>query len=98
MLLKKRRVDWGMLDQFTKQPLVQGYFKNDPFDLRMMTKAEADPVVATASICARGEYIRQMDKLSGILGEKLLKGASAKVKAQEKRYLSSMVKMECRIL
>tara|TARA_B100001248_G_scaffold262395_1_gene258075 strand:+ start:8167 stop:9138 length:972 start_codon:yes stop_codon:yes gene_type:complete len=80
--LKKRRAPWGMLDQFTKQPLVQDYFKEDPIDLKMQTKAEEDPVVAAASIVARAAYIRAMQKLSKEFGEQLLKGASAQVKAQ----------------
>lgn len=80
--LKVRRVEWAMLDQFTKQPLVQNYFKNDPIEVRMMTKAESDPVVAAASICARAEFIRQMEKLSERYGEPLLRGASGQVKAQ----------------
>ncbi|HCJ12111.1 MAG: ribonuclease HIII [Verrucomicrobia bacterium GWF2_51_19] len=91
--LKKRSVPWGMLDQFTKQPLVQRYFKGpSDFDLRMQTKAEADPVVAAASIVARAEYIRQMRKLSKIFGEALLKGASAQVKEQGRAVVAKLGK------
>jgi ribonuclease HIII len=93
--LKKRFVPWGMLDQFSKQPLVQNYFQrahvqddaNVKFDLRMMTKAESDPVVAAASVVARAEYIRQMRKLSAECGEILRKGVSEEVKAQAKRIV-----------
>lgn len=80
--LNEKRVPWGMLDQFSKQPLVQRYFKRKDFDLRMQTKAEEDPVVAAASICARAEYVRLMRKLSDRFGEKLQKGVNAKVKDQ----------------
>ena len=80
--LKDKMVPWGMLDQFTKQPLVQRLVTVDDFTLRMQTKAEADPVVAAASIIARAEYVRQMKKLSDLAGETLLKGASAQVKQQ----------------
>ncbi len=80
--LKDKMVPWGMLDQFTKQPLVQRLVTVDDFTLRMQTKAEADPVVAAASIIARAEYVRQMKKLSNLAGETLLKGASAQVKQQ----------------
>lgn len=80
--LAEKWVPWGMLDQFSKQPLVQRYFKRDDFDLRMQTKAEEDPVVAAASIVARAEYVDQMKKLSTRFGEPLLKGASAKVREQ----------------
>lgn len=79
--LKRKQVSWAMLDQFTKEPLVQNYFKNSSVEVRMATKAECDPVVAAASILARAEYLRQMKKLSQLYGEELPKGASdAKVK------------------
>lgn len=82
--LAQRRVSWAMLDQFSKQPLVQEYFKNDDIDLRMETKAEKDPVVAAASVIARAEFVRQLQKLSEEAGETLGKGASALVKSQGK--------------
>lgn len=82
--LGKKRVPWALLDQFSKQPLVQNYFKDDPVDLRMQTKAESDPVVAAASVIARATYVQQMQKLSKAFGEKLAKGVSAKVKEQAK--------------
>ncbi len=82
--LEQRTVPWGMLDQFSKTPLTQQQLKKDgvQFDLRMQTKAEADPVVAAASICARAEFVRQMGKLSAVYGEPLKKGAGAAVKQQ----------------
>jgi ribonuclease HIII len=80
--LKKKPVKWGLLDQFSKQPLVQRYFKDTDFDLQMRTRAESDPVVAAASVVARAEYVRQMGKLSDRFGQKLQKGASARVKEQ----------------
>ncbi len=80
--LKKKPVPWGLLDQFSKQPLVQRYFKDTDFDLQMRTRAESDPVVAAASVVARAEYVRQMGKLSDRFGQKLQKGASARVKEQ----------------
>lgn len=86
--LGKKRVPWALLDQFSKEPLVQKYFKDDPIDLRMQTKAEADPVVAAASVIARAAYIQQMHKLSKAFGEKLAKGVSAKVKDQAKAIIA----------
>lgn len=80
--LDVERVPWGMLDQFSKKPLVQEYFKDDEFELRMQTKAEADPVVAAASIIARAEYVKRINALSQELGYDLLKGASKQVKEQ----------------
>jgi|TARA_B110000438_G_scaffold284818_2_gene314252 ribonuclease HIII len=83
-LNERSDIKWGMLDQFTKTPLTQQELKKDgvDFDLRMMTKAESDPVVAAASICARAEFVRQIQKLSVEFGEELKKGASAAVKEQ----------------
>ncbi len=80
--LKERHVAWGMLDQFTKQPLVQRQLNIPNFELKMQTKAEADPVVAAASIIARATYIYAMQKLSTECGMQLLKGANASVREQ----------------
>lgn len=80
--LAERHVPWGMLDQFTKQPLVQNQLNIDGFNLKMQTKAESDPVVAAASIIARATYIYSMQKLSAQCGINLRKGASAETRAQ----------------
>jgi ribonuclease HIII len=83
--LARKPVAWGLLDQFSKQPLVQRELAKQEvknFELRMRTKAEEDPVVAAASIVARGEYVRQMHALSKKLGVKLQKGAGPLVKEQ----------------
>jgi len=82
--LEKRTVDWGLLDQFSKTPLTQQQLKKDgiDFDLRMRTKAESDPVVAAASICARAEFVRQLRKLSTDFGEELKKGSGKLAKDQ----------------
>ena len=83
-LEERSDIAWGMLDQFSKTPLTQQELKKAGvnFDLRMMTKAESDPVVAAASICARAEFVRQIQKLSVEFGEELKKGAGAPVKEQ----------------
>lgn len=83
--LGQKRVPWGLLDQFSEQPLVQRELTRKgvkDFDLRMRTKAEEDPVVAAASVVARAEFVRQMRDLSERLGEPLQKGAGSGVKAQ----------------
>ncbi|MDX2109126.1 MAG: ribonuclease HIII [Verrucomicrobiota bacterium] len=88
--LAERSAPWGLLDQFTEQPLVQRQLKKDgcTIDLRMRTKAESDPVVAAASIVARAEFVRQMRNLSEKLGEEILFGASAQVREQGKRLVA----------
>lgn len=83
--LERKRVPWGLLDQFTEQPLVQRELARKEvkdFELRMRTKAEEDPVVAAASVVARAEYVRQMHELSKKFGGPLQKGAGPLVKQQ----------------
>ena len=91
--LLAKRVPWGLLDQFTEQPLVQRELaqkKVEGFELRMRTKAEEDPVVAAASVVARAEFVRQMHALSKTLGVKLQKGAGPLVKAQAQDIIAKL--------
>jgi ribonuclease HIII len=86
--LQVQPVGRGLLDQFSKAPLVQRYLGQvDNFILDMETKAERDPVVAAASIVARAEYVRQMRELSKLAGENLQKGAGAKTLDQAKNLV-----------
>jgi ribonuclease HIII len=83
--LNKKWVGRGLLDQFTKEPLVQRELAKrglERFNLEMRTKAESDPVVAAASVVARAEFVRLMRELSRDCGEKLQFGAGAQAKAQ----------------
>src|SRR5215217_7277299 len=88
--LAAKRVPWGLLDQFTEQPLAQRELAKKgvkDFDLRMRTKAEEDPVVAAASVVARAEFVRQMHALSKKFGDKLQKGAGPLVKDQAMKII-----------
>lgn len=87
--LEAKRVPWGLLDQFSEQPLVQRELKRKgvEFELRMRTKAEEDPVVAAASVVARAEFVRQMHALSKRFGAKLQKGAGPLVKEQARQII-----------
>ena len=88
--LDERYAPWGLLDQFTKQKLVEGYVKKrKDFNLVSRTKAESDPIVAAASIVARAVYVREMNSLSKSFGEKLLKGASGNVLDQAKKIVNN---------
>ena len=78
--LEVRQPKWGLLDQFSKQPLVQQYVKDSTFDLKMRTKAEEDPVVAAASIIARATWLEQMKKLEELSGRTLPKGSGSQAK------------------
>lgn len=88
--LAERRVPWGLLDQFSEQPLTQRELVRKgvkDFDLKMRTKAEEDPVVAAASIVARAEFQRQMSSLSKRFGARLQKGAGPLVKDQARQIV-----------
>ena len=78
--LALRKPKWGLLDQFSKQPLVQKYVEDSDFDLQMRTKAEEDPVVAAASIIARATWLQQMKKLEQYAGCKIPKGSGSQAK------------------
>jgi ribonuclease HIII len=89
--LAQKHVPWGLLDQFTEQPLVQRELAKKgvkDFELKMRTKAEEDPVVAAASVVARAEFQRQMGMLSKKFGERLQKGAGPLVKEQAARIIA----------
>jgi ribonuclease HIII len=87
--LDERPAPWGLLDQFTKQKLVDAYVRERAdFKLVSRTKAESDPVVAAASIVARAIYVREMKRLSDEVGEPLVKGASGRVLAQAKKIVA----------
>jgi ribonuclease HIII len=91
--LQKKWVGRGLLDQFSKEPLVQRELTKrglERFNLEMRTKAESDPVVAAASIIARAEFVRQMRDLSREFGEKLQFGAGALAKAQASQIIAKL--------
>jgi ribonuclease HIII len=88
--LGRKRAPRGLLDQFSKQPLVQRELAKmgvKDFDLQMRTKAEEDPVVAAASVVARAEFVRQMAALSREFGGPLQKGAGPLVKEQASQII-----------
>ena len=83
--LNEKWVPWGLLDQFSTQPLTQRELARKAvknFELKMRVRAEEDPVVAAASVVARAEYVRLMKRLSQHFGAPLQKGAGSKVKEQ----------------
>lgn len=87
--LDQRSAPWGLLDQFSRQKLVDVYVKErTDFRLESRTKAESDPVVAAASIVARAIYVREMGRLSQAFGQELKKGASAAVRSQAQAIFS----------
>ena len=69
--LALRKPKWGLLDQFSKQPLCRNTSEGEDFDLQMRTKAESDPVVAAASVIARATWLDQMKKLEEKAGRSI---------------------------
>ncbi len=89
--LNVKWVPWGLLDQFSNQPLTQRELAKKEvkaFDLRMRVRAEEDPVVAAASVVARAEFVRVMRKLSQRFGGPLQKGAGSKVREQAAQIIA----------
>ncbi|MDR1435911.1 MAG: ribonuclease HIII [Puniceicoccales bacterium] len=76
-----------LLDQFSKQPLVQKFFPNCPAAIEMRPRAEEDPVVAAASIVARAEFLQSLDRLSAQADEQLLRGCGEAVFQQAQRLV-----------
>jgi len=88
--LELRQPKWGLLDQFSKQPLVQKYVKDPSFDLQMRTKAEEDPVVAAASIIARATWLEQMKKLEELAGCSIPKGSGSQAKEKARQLFEKL--------
>ena len=70
-----------IIDKFADESIVVSALKQKKVEAYLVqkTKAESDPVVAAASILARGAFLEGLEKLSQMLGMTLPKGASAQV-------------------
>ncbi len=91
--LNEKWVPWGLLDQFSTEPLTQRELAKKgakQFDLRMRPRAEEDPVVAAASVVARAEYVRVMRDLSRKFGGPLQKGAGSLVSIQAAQIIERL--------
>lgn len=73
---------FAISDQFGDKKLIQNALLEAGRKIKLIqkTKAESDIAVAAASIIARAEFVRRMDKLSEEIKMKLPKGASTQVK------------------
>jgi ribonuclease HIII len=74
----------ALSDQFANPALIQRELKAKKLTIELdsRTKAESDMAVAAASILARAAFLEKLEDLGKPLEVKLLKGASAQVKAQ----------------
>lgn len=79
-----------IIDQFASEHVVKNALKQKHVEVHLtqMHKAESDPVVAAASILARGAFLEGLEKLSSEVGMTLPKGASAQVIAAGRTLVS----------
>jgi ribonuclease HIII len=80
---KAPEVTAAVADQFGDESLIREALFKRGRDIRLvqMPRAERDPAVAAASILARAEFLRRLDRLSREAGVRLPKGASSQVDA-----------------
>jgi ribonuclease HIII len=81
----------AVADQFGDESLIRDALFKRGRELRLvqMPRAERDPAVAAASILARAEFLRRLDRLGKETGLRLPKGASAAVEAAARALVSS---------
>ncbi len=89
-ILKKKPCNNALSDKFGNESLIKNaLLKNGKnINLEQRTKAEDDIAVAAASIIARDEFVRRMQKMSDEYGIKFSKGASEEVIKQAKLFVS----------
>jgi len=79
-LVKQTDCKKVVLDKFAAEHVVQKALKQKKLvlDVTQKVRAEADPVVAAASILARATFVLELEKLAKQIGISLPKGASKK--------------------
>ena len=79
------RVECGLVvaDQFGDERFLEESLMRRGKQVRLVqrVRAEADPAVAAASVLARAEFLRSMERASGVAGVKLPRGATHVVAA-----------------
>jgi ribonuclease HIII len=95
-LLSKTNPREVIADQFGDKSLIENALmkKGRRVRLTQRHKAEAVPVVAAASVLARAEFLRRLEKLSNQYGINLHKGAGAPVDEVGKRIVTKYGKGE----
>lgn len=89
-LLERVDAELILSDEFSKKPIVPGYFGERAKALRyaQRPKAEEDPAVACASIFARDAFLRGLERLGREVGVELAKGAGTPVLAAGRRIVA----------
>lgn len=78
-LLRRTDAKQVVVDRFCPEERLAPWITGDGFSLSLRCRAEDDPVVAAASIIARGLYLQALDALSLKVGVVLAPGAGASV-------------------
>src|SRR5205814_473813 len=81
----------AVADQFGDESLIRNalFARGREVRLVQMHRAESDPAVAAASILARAEFLRRLERLARVAGTKLPKGASSQVEAAARAVVAS---------
>jgi ribonuclease HIII len=88
-VLRTQKADLAISDKFGKPELIEGELgkRKQTIPLRQITGGEAVAQVAAASILARAEFIRSMERLALEYEVDLPKGAAAHVDAAGRRFV-----------
>ncbi len=89
-ILEKKPCMNALSDKFGNETLIKNALlkQGKKINLEQRTKAEDDIAVAAASVLARDEFVRKIEKMSGEYGIKFSKGASEEVIKQAKIFIN----------
>ena len=97
-LHKRHHFSNVIIDKFANEKLIKYYVgKECSVDMKIVTRAESDTMVAVASIIARFLYIKNLKDLSNLYKIQLLKGASGKVKELRNRINPEILPFVCKM-
>jgi len=93
-ILEKVECKEAITDKFGDERYVQRALMQKGKQIRLVQrpKAESDIAVAAASVLARAEFLRRLEKLSKTLGTKLPKGSSERVEQVARHLVSRLGK------
>ena len=97
-ILKETECKLALCDQFADEKVILNALKEKGRQIKVIqkTKAEEDTAVACASILARAEFVKRMEKLSKDYEINLPKGASDLVKKTAQNFIQKYSKEELR--
>ena len=88
-ILEKSPCNYALADKFGDESLIQNALMNKgkKIILKQCVRAEADIIVAAASVLARAEFVKRMKDMSNLYETDFSKGASQSVKLQAKSFI-----------